>query len=201
MKSKHNSSIEKLTQNKLKEILYYDPPTGIFTWLERPIAMFSHCKYPERQCNAWNTRNSGKIAGVKRKDRKLFYIKIFITLNGDGKGHQAHRLAIFYMTGHWPPESVDHIDGDGTNNRMNNLRKVSDQENKKNRSIQINNSSGFNGVNWSERYKKWRVRIKIRGKDISGGYFINKEDAIAKRQELNILYGFHKNHGRKTQQH
>lgn len=185
-----------LTQKELKELLHYDKETGIFTWLERSVEAFGHCKNPEGQCNAWNSRNSGKIAGVKRKDRKLFYIRIFITLNGNGKGYQAHRLAFLYLDGEFPPYSVDHVDGDGTNNTRINLRKVSDQENKKNRSIQLNNTSGFNGVNWSERNKRWRVRIKIHGKEISGGHFVNKKDAIQKRKQMNLKYNFHENHGR-----
>lgn len=192
---------EGLTQNKLKELLYYNQLSGIFTWLERPLSMFRG-EDPQRICKSWNTRFAGKEAGHKwlGQNGKIFYILIGIELNGRPKLYRAHRLVFLYLNGSLPAQHVDHIDGDGTNNSRDNLREVSKQENSKNCRISSNNTSGYNGVNWYKSGKKWRVRIKVNGKEISGGYFIKLTDAIAKRKELNIEYGFHKNHGRKQKE-
>lgn len=195
MKNKIN---EELTQENLKELLYYDPDTGIFKWIERPIDMFSHCKNPQRACNTWNARYANKIAGYiwTSKKAKVSYLIIRISLNGKIKDYKVHRLAILYTDGDSPPEQVDHIDGDGLNNRRNNLREVTAKENHKNMPMRSDNTSGCTGVYWYKASQKWHVQININGKQIHGGYFINKDDAKARRKELEIEHGYHKNHGR-----
>jgi hypothetical protein len=187
-----------LSQEYLKKLLYYSPDTGVFTWKERPVSMFSHCQDPQHQRHAWNTRFSEKKAGCKRtpKESKTSYLAIGISLNGKCRLYFAHRLAILYTDGHLPLEQVDHIDGNGLNNRRNNLREVSDGENKKNKPIYSTNTSGAVGVFWNKPAQKWQAQIQINGKHISGGYFTNKEDAIARRKQMEIEYNFHKNHGR-----
>lgn len=187
----------KLTQEILKELLHYNPETGVFIWKERSFKMFSHCKNPERICNSWNTRYSGKVAGYKRKNEKIHYNIINIS-NGKVKLYAAHRLAFLYMTGKFPEDQVDHINGNGYDNKWNNLRSISNQENSKNVSISSLNTSGFTGVYWDKERKKWAVTISINNKTVSGGRFMNKEDAIIKRKQMNLEYGFHKNHGRKN---
>lgn len=184
-----------LTQKKLKELLHYDSETGVFMWLERPLSMFSHCKFPERQRNTWNTKNSKNPAGSKHKCKNTYYRLIDISLDRKRKSYSAHRLAFLYTNGEFPKYVVDHIDGNGLNNSWSNLRDVSHQDNTKNSSISISNTSGSTGV--SRKGKKWRARIHVNGKEIHGGYFDNIEDAIQKRQEMNIEYKYHKNHGRK----
>lgn len=188
---------ELLNQKKLKELLHYDPFTGVFTWLKRPIEMFSHCKYPNGACKSWNTNHSGQKAGSKDKNGNIFYNKICITLNKREKIYKAHRLVFLYLDGRFPAEQVDHIDGNGLNNKFDNLRIVSCQENRKNCSIQSNNMSGYTGVSLDKKSQKYLAYIYVDGKRIRGGLFINIEDAISRRIELNIEYGFHENHGRK----
>jgi len=66
---------------------------------------------------------------------------------------------------------VDHIDGDGLNNQRSNLRLCTHQQNSMNRRLSRNNTSGYKGVSWHKKDKKWNVRIRINGKRIQIGQF------------------------------
>lgn len=79
-------------------------------------------------------------------------------------------------------EVIDHINRDKTDNRIQNLRQVSRQENNINIAPRRNNKSGYKGVDWYKPYGKWRSRIKIYGKETSLGYFDSLDDAIAARK-------------------
>jgi hypothetical protein len=121
------------------------------------------------------------------------YLKVYIL----GKRVYAHRLAYALHTGEWPKGEIDHINGDSTDNRFCNLRDVDRLENCRNVGLQPGSRSGIMGVNWHEKGKKWRARVKSGGKEFYLGLFDSKGAAesavIAKREEL----GFHDNHGSK----
>lgn len=82
-------------------------------------------------------------------------------------------------------------------NRLENLRDVSNRENARNQKISKNNTSGTLGVYFYKRDQNYQASIKINGKIKHLGYFKNKEEAIAARAAANIKYNFHENHGRK----
>jgi len=180
-----------LTQEKLKELLDYDPDTGLFTWKER---------VGSGRDKWFNVMFAGKMAGSKKTDIKLKHYKtinVKINLNKKRYAFLAHRLAWLYMTGKWPDKQIDHINGDSTDNRWFNLRNITGSENCRNKKINNNNKSGFTGVYWRKDANKWRAAIKTHGKKISLGCFTDKQDAIDARKEANIKYGFHENHGHK----
>lgn len=74
---------------------------------------------------------------------------------------------------------VDHIDGDGVNNRRENLRLATTKENQRNRKLTVRNTSGFKGVTWCKRTKKWLAQIRVNYKTVFLGYFITPELAHA----------------------
>ena len=155
-----------LTQEKLKEILKYDENTGIFTWLIRPR----------------NNVYFQDIAGTY--DRKG-YLKIIY----QRKLYLGHWLAWLYVYGKWPDNEIDHINGDASDNRICNLRDVTRKQNMENKSIYKTNKSGYSGVTWHSRDKKWNVRIGHYGKRISLGYFDDLNEAISARiQAENQIY-------------
>ena len=92
-------------------------------------------------------------------------------------------MVFLYTEGKFPSEQVDHIDGNGLNNRRDNLREVSHKENMKNRPMQSNNTSGHIGVIWHKAAQKWQAYIKVKGRCEYGGLFTNKKDAITKRKQ------------------
>lgn len=81
----------------------------------------------------------------------------------------AHRLIWKMMTGVDAPSSVDHIDGDVSNNRISNLRAATQSQNGMNSKMRKNNTSGIKGVYWGQG--KWRAQISIRRKCIALGGF------------------------------
>jgi len=156
---------------ELKEFLDYNPDTGIFTWIK---------KLNRRM----KDRLVGREAGVMNS--WTYYIQIRFK----GIDYRAHRLAYYMHHGIDPLEKlVDHIDGDKSNNKINNLRLATKSQNGANRvNLPSNNTSGAIGVCWDKKPKMWKALIMINGKAKHLGYFINKEDAIKARKEGEIKY-------------
>lgn len=169
----------KLTQARVKELLTYDPETGIFVWNDWP--MLNGKLHPK----------NGKIAGHKYKYPNG---KSYIRIGVDGKVLLAHRLAFIYMEGS-APEEVDHDDGDGTNNKWANLNKSDKVSNAKNHRKQSNNTSGTTGVYFRKSRNKWIANIKVDGKLTHLGSFESKKLAAEARAKAEVEYGYHKNHG------
>lgn len=156
----------KLTQEKLKELLDYDPATGIFI----------------NKIDRGKTAKKGNVSGYV--DLKGYLI-ITITL----KRYKAHRLAFLYMEGYLPENQVDHIDRNKLNNKWDNLREVSQSCNMRNCNIAKNNKSGITGIYWDKRSNKWRSRI-TNPKRIHLGLFDNLIDAVKARWEGEVKHGY-----------
>lgn len=143
-----------LTADRLKQLLHYDPETGVWTWLKA------------RGRNAPAGARAGRV-----QETGYRHIKI------DGKIYKSGRLAHFYMTGKWPENLVDHEDTDKSNDRWTNLRDATRSQNQGNRPLNRNNKSGLKGVSWAARQKKWKADIRFGGRSRHLGYFISKEVA------------------------
>lgn len=177
-----------LTQEYLKEALNYDPETGLFTWLERPLEHFT----TDFGWKVSKGKSAGKVAGSKSKCSGYIEIRLDETL------FLAHRLAFVWVTGDFPLNEVDHINGDRSDNKWANLRDVTSRENGRNKTLRKDNKSGVQGVHWYKAYGKWQVTIRGEGGSIHLGYFSKLEDAAAARADAELEYGYHKNHGRVT---
>lgn len=91
---------------------------------------------------------------------------------------------------------IDHINRIRTDNRIENLRLVTRKENQRNRGKRSDNKSGVTGVYFEKRISRWRANIKVNGKTINLGSYIEKRDAIAARKAAEKLYNFSPNHGK-----
>lgn len=161
-----------ITQERLKELLHYNADTGNFDW---------HRRY--RGCRL------DRIGHLTR----FGYLLIGI----DGRSYQAHRLAWLYIHGEMPKHQIDHINGDKLDNRIENLRDVSQHHNCKNKSRAKNNTSGVTGVYWSKTKNKWKASIGINNKTKALGSFDTIFDAAAARISAQNKLGYHKNHGKR----
>lgn len=147
-----------ITQEYLRAVLDYNQETGEFRWRVG--------------------RN-----GYKGLIRPGFLAGTIIPSTGytaislDQKVYTAHRLAFFWVTGEWPPEEVDHIDGNRTNNRWSNLRLATRSQNMGNTPKYRNNTSGHKGVFWHKKACKWMVQIQVQGKLKYLGLFVSFEEA------------------------
>lgn len=178
--------MQKLTQEHLNEMFFYDPDTGVLTWKIRP----SH-HFPDlRSFKTMNAKLAGKEAGAVVSGYRL--------INHKGTPHKAHRLIWIMVHGCIDDSlSIDHIDGNGLNNRISNLRLVSHKENLKNQRLRSSNTSGVTGVSFVKARGLWEAHIGGgNGKKKSLGHFASKADAIAARKKAEIKLGYHKNHGK-----
>ena len=118
-------------------------------------------------------------------------------LNGNigSKSYLVHRLIWLYLYGYMP-EQVDHIDHNRTNNRLDNLREVKGTDNQKNCSVSKNSSTKINGVSLHRQTGKYRAHIMVNRKQIHLGLFDTLEEATKAREQADIKYGFHSNHGK-----
>jgi hypothetical protein len=166
-----------MTQSKLdhlylKEILHYDPETGIFKWL----------------VHKGSRALVGAIAGTIKPNG-------YLHINIDRKTYLNHRLAWLYVHSTWPQYEIDHIDGDKINNRLANLRDATRKQNAENQKLLIINTSGYRGVSWSKREKKWRAELKNDGKKMHLGYYEKLEDAALAARKAREKFFTH-DHGR-----
>jgi hypothetical protein len=92
----------------------------------------------------------------------------------DGRVYPAHRLIFLYHHG-FLPKVVDHIDNDRSNNKIENLRSVSQLQNCLNRIKHKNNKSGYKNVFWQANCKKWSVSLSCNKKKIYFGLFDDLE--------------------------
>lgn len=148
----NNNSIQ-LTAERLREVLAYDAETGVFTWIKSPTPVVKE----------------GTVAGSFHGTK---YLRIMI----GGRQYLAHRLAWLYVNGRWPVNQIDHIDGNKTNNRIENLRDVSATFNEQNKiAAKIDSKSGLIGA--SPYRNRWRAQIKINKKIKYLGLFDTAEKA------------------------
>lgn len=162
-----------LTSDTLRECVVYDPSTGIFTW--RPDRPSHHFKNKHGMA-IWKSRYAGKRAGKSGHTNGYRRIALW------GKDYYAHRLVFLYMTGKWPAEEVDHLDGDRLNNRWDNLIETNRKGNCVNKSMSSINKSGCNGVSWCGTANKWRATAVRNRKSIHLGYFKCYHDAVDARE-------------------
>ena len=142
-----------LTQARLRELLYYDPDTGIFTG--------------KTKRGRFRAGTAMCTLGVNGR----------IQLHIDHKKHFAHRLAWLYVEGVWPSHEIDHINGVPTDNRISNLREATTKQNGENRGKQSNNTSGYKGVTWSNKSQKWQAQICHNGIRKYLGVFVDPKAA------------------------
>lgn len=137
----------KLTAERLREILDYNPETKEWRW-----------RVPKQG-------RSGRVGSVRGDGR----LRIMI----DRRAYYANVLAWLWVTGEWPSQTVDHSNTDPSDDRWDNLRLATRSQQQWNRGKSRANTSGFVGVTYEKSRKKWRAHI--RGRII--GRFATKEEA------------------------
>lgn len=174
------------SQEVLRQLLDYDPETGVLRWKERGPDGFKTA----RSHSVWNAKHAGGLAFRMANDRG------YLTSCVLGRRYSAHRVVWKWVTGQ-DPDHIDHINGVKADNRFSNLRNVAKVDNQRNRKKPSNNTSGVIGVTArSDLPGKWIAYIGEGGKTIKLGSFETKEAALAARRAAEERLGYHENHGR-----
>jgi len=164
-----------ITVDEVREAFDYDEETGDLIWKIKPS-------------------NRVSIGGVAGSYDKYGYRR----LGYKSKNYFIHRLVWAYVHGKFPPNDIDHIDGNPANNKIGNLRAVSHEENLKNSKLNKNNTSGVAGVYWDKKTSKWMAHIGISGKKVHLGCFDDFFEACCARKSAESKYGYYPNHGRQA---
>lgn len=133
-----------LTQEELKKFSTYNPFTGVFTKIQ-----------------PYN--GSSKMGSYNSNGYLLSMV--------NGIRYPNHRLAWLYMTGEWPKENIDHINGIRSDNRFINLREASKSQNCQNCVIRKDNTTKYKGVTYFKNNKKYGAQICVNGKNRYLGLF------------------------------
>lgn len=148
-----------LTVEIIRELLDYDPDTGVFV------------------------RTSGRRAGCATGwANERGYVNISLL----GKNRLAHRLAFIHFHGRFPSNLIDHINGDTSDNRIANLREVDICQNGYNRKLGRNNSSGRVGVHYVKARGEFRADIKVGRERKILGHFTTFDEACVVRDKAEI---------------
>jgi hypothetical protein len=149
---------EILSSERVRELLDYDPETGVFV---RKVRMAQAHQVGDRA----DLPGHGNLKGYR-------------TIGLFNKKYLAHRVAWLYVYGEWPEQHIDHINGERGDNRIANLRDVPLKVNTQNkRSPMPSNKSGLLGAVWYPQNQKFRARIQVGKKFIHIGMFYTAEAA------------------------
>jgi len=148
-------SDDTVSPERLRELLHYNPDTGLFTWRKSKRGV-----------------TAGRVAGCVGRYG-------YWTLNIDYKRYAAHRVAWLYVYGVWPVECIDHINRLRTDNRISNLREATPAQNRQNLCLSAKNKSGTRGVSFDRINGNWRASISVGGKAKNLGRFASKSDAAS----------------------
>lgn len=160
---------EELTQKRLRELLYYESTSGNFLWVAKSSPKSNYIKI-------------GDIAGSR--DNGCIRIKVH------KKSYLAHRLVWLYVYGKFPEKLLDHVDGNRSNNKVDNLREATSAQNTLNQRLRVSNTSGFKGVSKQGEVDKWRAYCSVNGEIIYLWLYDTPEEAGHIREEF-----AKKNHG------
>ncbi len=147
--------MSELTAERLRELLSYDPATGVFTRVK------TTCSRLKPGCEAGTVSVYG-------------YVRIQV----DGRIYPAHHLAWLYVHGEWPVGIIDHANGERSDNSLANLRPATISQNKANSRLRQDNQSGFKGA-YRASNGRWRAQIRCHGRLRSLGRFATAEQAHA----------------------
>lgn len=154
-----------LTQDQLKEQVFYDENTGVFT----------------RRKSLCGKVKVGDIAGTLANGRVVFHVL--------SKQYYAHRLAWLYVYGEWPKHEIDHINGNPSDNRICNLRDVTHSENLQNlKKARKDSFTGVMGVQRCYTCKSFRATITVGGEAKHLGTFQTMEEASKAYTEAKKIY-------------
>jgi hypothetical protein len=147
-----------ITQERLRALLSYDSESGLFTWRN---AAGQGGRIPP-----------GSVAGsIGSQGYRVITI--------GSQRLSAARLAWLYVYGVWPPNQIDHINRERSDDRISNLRLATSGQNKANNGMYRNNTSGFKGVYFDKERGHWRAKTKVNGKRMWLGRFATREEAYA----------------------
>jgi hypothetical protein len=155
-----------VTVERVKQAFDYNPETGQLTWKIRTS----------------NRVKIGYTAASLRKDSRGY--TSYYDIRIDKKAIPAHRVAWAITHGKWPDHDIDHIDGNGLNNKLDNLRDIPRSINQYNTGLWRHNTSGIKGV-FLREYGRWAAKVQYKGKGISLGMYDTKEEAAAARAAWN----------------
>lgn len=159
--------IHTLTAARLREVLDYNPETGVFRW----------------RVNRRGFVRAGDVAGTINGSG---YRQIRV----DRTIHNAARLAWLHVHGEFPPHEVDHRNLVRNDDRLVNLRPATHGQNTANQRKRSDNASGFKGVSLHSRTGKWQAHVRARGEHRYLGLFASAEEAaIAYRVAAAELHG------------
>jgi hypothetical protein len=157
----------KITGNTLEMFLDYDPETGLFT---RKVTTGPHGVI-------------GEVAGGINDEGYVIIFLRRIKL-------RAHRLGWAWMTGEWPVNDIDHINGDRADNRFKNLREATRSQNLQNAGLRSSNKTGYKGVHFCNERQKYVAQIKINKWPKVLGRFQTLEEAVSARLAAEkMIYG------------
>lgn len=165
----------RLTAERLRELLHYEPTTGVFTW------RVSRVGAPRAGTVA------GCMDGQNHHSSGFKYWRICI----DYRRYRRGRLAWLYVHGCWPSGgSIDHIDGNEGNDAIANLRDATPSQNQYNRHAQKNTPSGLKGVQRvsGSMTNPWRARIVFNKAEKHLGCFSTAREAAAAYDSAARLY-------------